>query len=243
MAFEVKEYLKKALSEVSEEGILDTWGNEKANVLAGIAMLAQVTGDETYKKILYEQLADAEHAKWAGIGACYAYDFTKEDQYKNRMNVLMELLKSEMDTVEDEMAYVFYMKYETKLGGKEHYQDVVSRLTAAVTKSEKDVAYCMAVLVEALDSVDQMIYEHYHAIKMLYKKCLAAALELEEMSSTEMAFIGYSILKACRMRVILSEKYEEIGLELVEAALEASESADMDMGACIMAYAEKLLHE
>lgn len=243
MAFEINEYLKSALSEVSAEGILDTWGSEKANILAGTAMLAQVTGDENYKKILFELLSDAENAKWAGIGVCYAYDYTKEDQYKNKMTALMEELKGELDTVEDEMAYVFYMKYETKLGGKEHYQDVVSRLTSAVSKEEKDVAYCMAALIESLDSVDQMIYEHYHAIMMLFKKCLAEALELEEMSSTEMALIGYSILKACRMRAILSEKYEEIGMELVDAALEASQSADMDMGACIMAYAEKLLHE
>lgn len=242
MAFEINEYLKSALSEVSGEEIPDAWGSEKANILVGTAMLAQATGDEGYKKTLFELLPDGDNARWTGIGTCYAYDYTREDRYKNKMTALMERLKGELDTVEDEMAYVFYMKYETRLGGKEHYQDVVNRLTAAVSKDEKNVAYCMTALIESLDSVDQMIYEHYHAIMMLFKKCLAEALELEEMSSTEMALIGYSILKGCRMRAILSEKYEKTGMELVDAALEASRSADMDMGACIMAYAEKLLH-
>lgn len=243
MTFEIKEYLKQAVTELSDKEALDAWGSEKANILAGLAALAQATGDDSYKEKLCELLEEAADEKWTGIGSCYAYDYTKEDQYKNRMTALMELLKKNLDVEEDEMAYVFYMKYETKLGGKEHYQDVVNRLCKAVSKEEKDAAYCMAALIEALESVDQMIYEHYHTIKTAFKSCLLQGLALEEMSSTEMAFIGYSILKACRMRVILAEKYEKIGIRLADAALSAAQSEDMDMGACIMVYAEKLLHE
>lgn len=241
MAFDVKRYLEKALLELSTESY-DTWGNEKSNILCGLAMLYKNTEDENNKELLIKSLTDAKDAKWAAIGNCYAYALTKEDTYKNRMCVAMEQLKSEFDTTEDEMAYVFYMKYETTVGGKEHYQDVVNRISKAAGREDKDVAYCMTALIESLESVDQMIYEHYHVIKTLFKKSLAQALEMEEMDSTQMALIGYSILKACRMRAILSEKYEEIGMELVDAALEASESADMDMGACLMAYAEKTLH-
>lgn len=241
MAFEVKKYLEKAFAELQVEAV-DTWGSEKSNILTAMALLNANIGESCYKESFIKSIENTVKSKYAAIANCYAYDLTKEDIYKNNMAAAMEILKQELDSVEDEMAYVFYMKYETKVGGKEHYQDVVNRMIAASKKEDKDVAYFMTVLVETLDSVDQMIYEHYHTIKTMFKAALAQALELEEMDSTQMALMGYSILKACRMRAILSEKYEEIGMQLADAALESADSADMDMGACLMAYAEKILH-
>jgi unsaturated rhamnogalacturonyl hydrolase len=240
--FYIDEYLNKALEELKTE-TPDTWGNEKACILMGLYALATAAGNDEYLQKLYQCLAESNHEKWTAIGTCGAFDRTHEDCYKETAVQLMNQLKGELDTTNDEMALVFYMKYETRFGGKEHYQDVVNRLKEAAAAENKDTAYCMTALIEALESVDQAIYEYYDVIKRLFKTCLTQMLEQEEMDSTEMALAGYAILKACRMKAILSEKYEEMGVELVSAALEASESADMDMGACIMAYAEGLLHK
>lgn len=242
MSLNISEYVKAALQEFQAEAI-DSWGNEQSCILMGLAKLAESTKEEADKTALYNLLEQTAGHKFAGIGACYGYDFTREDKYRNEMCARMEALKGELDTEADEMALVFYMKYETKLGGKEHYQDVVSRFKRAVENENKDAAYCMVALIEAIESIDQAIYEYYDDLKRLFKKCMAEALDAEEMDSTQMAMVGYAILKACRMKVILAEKYEELGQELVEDTFAASESADMNMGACIMAYAESLLHK
>lgn len=241
MAFQIKEYVDSAMSEMNAPAA-DGYGSEKACLLMGLASLATVTGEEDYRTLLYKALEGVGQDSYAAIGACFAYEATREDKYKEMIQKRMEVLQENLDSLEDELGLVFYMKYETRLGGRERYQDVVNRFQSACAKENKDDAYCMFALIEALDSVDQAIYEHYDTLKRLYKECLANVLGTEELDSTQMALSAYAILKGCRMRVVLAEKYEDTGMELAGAALEAADSEDMNKGACILAYAESVLH-
>lgn len=241
MSFNIDEYVNRAVKEFAADGV-DAWGNEKSCILQGLAKLAEAVGKNEYMEMLENKIVENNKEKSIGISAFYAYKKTGNDKYKNIISDLMDLLKNDIDSIDDEMALVFYMKYETIFGGKEHYQDVSNRFKNASYKADKNTAYCMTALIEGIESVDQAIYEYYDLLKRLFKKCLTDELNSEEMDSTEMALAGYSILKACRMKVILAEKYEQLGFELVSDAFEAADSDDMNMGACIMAYAESLLH-
>lgn len=242
MLFNIDEYLSRAKEELQAASV-DSWGNEKSGIMTGLAKLYLATGNEAYFTDLCGLIKSHKELIAAAVPACYAYDKTADDEYKNIITEKMNYLKDNFDNTDDEMSLAFYMKYETKLGGKEKYQDVVNRLKAVVSNEKRDNCYCMYVLIEALESIDQAIYEYYDEIKRMFRKCLSEVLEQEEMDSTQMALAGYSILKACRMRAILAERYEETGKMLVSDAMQASESEDMDMGACIIAYAENLLHE
>lgn len=241
MSFNIDEYVNRAVKEYDAGGA-DSWGNEKSCILQGLAKLAAATGKKEYLDILESKIDEGNKARAVGIGSFYAYDKTGNEKYKNIITELKGVLGNEIDSTDDEMGLVFYMKYETIFGGKGHYQDVANRFKSAADREERNISYCMTALIEGVEAVDQAIYEYYDLLKRLFKKCLAEELSLDEMDSTEMALSGYSILKACRMKVILAEKYEQIGLELVKDALDAAASEDMNMGACIMAYAESLLH-
>lgn len=239
--FDINLYINKALKEIDNPGN-DSYGNEKALILSGIAKLYENTKNETYLNMLLEKIGTLTKEKSDAVAMCYGLDFTKKDEYKEAIKSAMQILNDSLNDIDDEMALVFYMKHETKVGGKEHYQDVVDRFVKANDNSQKNNSYFMLALIEALESVDQAVYEHYDVVKRLFKECLKNMLDEEEQNATEMALAGYAILKACRMRAILSEKYESIGIELTKAALDASEYMDIDMGACIIAYSEYMMH-
>lgn len=235
----VDSYIRESAENFSFE-VLDSWGNENSLMLQGLGMLGK--NQEGAKKILSNLIGQIQGKyKYAGIGCFYEMEMGEVD-VKERIKSLMAELNSTFDSEEDEMALAFYTKYETKLGGKEHYQDVMNRYRNAAGKPEKNDAYFMTAVIEGIESIDQAIYEYYDGLKRLFKASLANFLAEEDADKNDKVLAAFAILKACRLKVILAEKYEQVGLALYNEIEEDLTSKDLNRGAVLMLLAEKALH-
>lgn len=145
-----------------------------------------------------------------------------------------------------------FMKQDTEDGKKENYNAIRDHFRAIdeefyAAQQEKVTAKAGLYLLSLIDTMSVMsqeIFEHYKYFESLYKKAMKEILayysedtgmfaakadeavtdgNLPDMAATFM--ISYAVLKGCRMKAILSEKYLEIGKTLYEtaAALAAEE--------------------
>lgn len=97
----------------------------------------------------------------------------------------------------------------------------------------------LTALIDTMECMSIEIYEQYRKLQDMFKTILKGALDCsEEISGESGALIGYCILKACRMGILLKEKYVDTGMEIVEKL--AAEQPEMT-NAFIMAYAQYLL--
>ena len=229
----------RQVAESFQFDVNDAWGNENSMILQGLGMMHNYAKlgrvlDNLIKQVPYDM-------KYAGIASFYVME-KGETEVKDRIKGLMNRLNATFDEEDDEMALVFYTKYETKLGGREHYQDVMNRYKAASMREDVNHAYFMTAIIEGIESIDQAIYEYYDGLKRLFKGSLRELIMEDELDITDKALAAFSILKACRLKVILAEKYEKAGLDLYQQVLEDIQSKDLNKGAAIMMMAEGLLH-
>lgn len=101
----------------------------------------------------------------------------------------------------------------------------------------------LTALVDTMDSMSIEIYEQYRKLQDMFKLALKGILQYQDKengvytrASFESALIGYCILKACRMGILLKEKYVDTGMEIVEKLAEQPERNS----AFIMAYGQYL---
>lgn len=221
--------------------VKDGWGNENSLIMQGLGILGRKRDNENARRVLSNLITQIPYdKKYVGIAAFYEME-NGEAQVRERIERLMSELKGNFDREDDEMALVFYTKYETRIGGKEHYQDVMNRYRLADAKPEKNNPYFMTAVIEGIDSIDQAVYEYYDGLKKLFKSSLEKVLE-EEMDVNDKALAAYAILKACRLKVILAEKYEKTGMDWCEEVVSDINSRELNRGAAVMLVAEKLLH-
>lgn len=221
--------------------VMDGWGNENSMILQGFGMLGKKR-DEKMRRVMSNLITQIPYgSKYVGI-ACFYEMENGEAEVLDRIRLLMSELNKNFDKEDDEMALVFYTKYETKLGGREHYQDVMNRYKLAAANDKKDNAYFMTAVIEGIESIDQAIYEYYDGLKRLFKDALSDLLNEEELDINDKALAAYAILKACRLKVILSEKYEQTGLEWYNEVMDNIKSGELNKGAVVMLMAEKMLH-
>lgn len=153
---------------------------------------------------------------------------------------------------------VFYMNYETKFGGKEHYNDVIAQFNIlretvyeqavkalGENSANLEMAAYASAAVDTMEVMEQPLYEIYDRLKRLFKEAVGAMNEasvkgfLEEESSAALLY-AYAVLKGCRMKALHTEKYEKTALEiLTKAETKAQECTECD-AALVMAYAESL---
>ncbi len=138
-----------------------------------------------------------------------------------------------------------FMKQDTEEGKKENYNaihDSFKELDQIFYKEHQEVLlpkaglYLMS-LVDTMSVMSQEIFEHYKYFETLYKKALKKVLAFyqEETSLfptnlnrpadsnnpvdiTGTFMIAYAVLKGCRMKAILSEKYLDMGKAMYQAA-------------------------
>lgn len=207
----------------------------------------------------------------------FAYDETGEEKYRNAIENIMNQLRNQPRTNEGNfwhkniypnqvwldglyMGQMFYMMYETRFGGKEHYNDIITQFKLVrknLFNEDKQLYYhaydesrqmywadketglspnfwlramgwYMLALIECLDAIDQSVYEYYDDLKVLFKEALKGILKYQDketglfyqvvdrayvtdnyLETSGSAMIAYAMLKACRMKVILAEKYQE----------------------------------
>lgn len=164
----------------------------------------------------------------------------------------------------------FYMEYETKYDKKEKYGDIIRQFENAqklLYDEEKGLccrayveegktrrmeengcafaasARYLAALADTMDCMSVEIYEQYRKLQDMFKQVLKGVLNCRAQGNGEgdNVLIGYCILKACRMGILLKEKYVDTGMEIVKKMTE-TESAETT-ATSVMAYAQYLLTE
>ena len=164
----------------------------------------------------------------------------------------------------------FYMEYETVYGKKENYNDIIGQFGNAQKimcgegeRPIRSTAQYMAALGDTMDNMSIQIYEQYRKLQDMFKETLKGVLEKRDAKSGLFrknaaggedngidtygsAVIGYCILKACRMGILLKEKYVNTGMEIVEKlAAQLKPSGEKACGteeicAAVMAYGQYL---
>ena len=156
--------------------------------------------------------------------------------------------------------YPFYMEYETRYNNKKNYPDIFQQFRFVIenmrnplltlapseqTDMEQTGWYLMTV-IDVIDSMSREIFEHYKSLEEIFKKTIRNILAAgwnNDFSKKESAMMGYSIIKACNLGVLNSEKYAEIGLSMIDGLIkEPFDSKDSErMGIAMMAYAQRLI--
>lgn len=218
----------------------------------------------------------------------FAYDMTGEEKYRKAIEVLMEQIRKQPRTESGNfwhksiypnqiwmdglyMGQVFYMQYETRFGGKEHYNDIISQFKnvrkflfneekglyyhaydsvkeqpwankeTGVSKNFwlRAIGWYLIALIDTMSVMEQPIYEYYRDLQALFKETLTGILKYQDketglfyqvvdkadaegnyLETSGSAMIAYAILKACRMKVLLTEKYEGIALQIVNTLVD-----------------------
>ena len=267
--------------------------NTKSLILVAACRMYNETKDEfckmmvvnTLRTVIENNTFKEVFTPVVGEALFFAYDQTGDEQYKRYICDLAEEMMSkernkdrvfvggdgskETDLSDAYEQLVFYMNYETRFGGKEHYSDVVRQFEAVRNakrceecglyneNSDLEVALYLAALIDTMEVTDQPVYEIFAGIKDIYKETFAGLRNNGKFNSKSEDFITeenmvakliliYALLKGCRMKAILSSKYEE---ELNAVAAKAFEMIKEQgkalfkgrndyLAAAMMAYAE-----
>lgn len=218
----------------------------------------------------------------------FAYNITGQGKYRKAIEILMEQLRKQPRTSTGNfwhkkiypnqvwldglyMGQVFYMKYETQYGKKEHYNDIVNQFKNVrknIYNNEKGLYYhawdmakqqtwadketglspnfwlramgwYLMALIDTMEAMEQSVYEYYRDLGDLFKEALKGILKYQDKESglfyqvidkgdiegnyletSGSAMIAYSMLKACRMKVILADKYEEKAKNILNSIID-----------------------
>lgn len=102
----------------------------------------------------------------------------------------------------------------------------------------RSLGWYLMSLVDVMDNMSIEIYEQYRKLQDMYKLMLKGMLRYQDaetgmfyqvpdrsdaegnyLETSGSAMIAYTILKACRMGVLLKEKYADLGMQMVESIL------------------------
>ncbi len=102
----------------------------------------------------------------------------------------------------------------------------------------RSMGWYLMALVDCMDKMDKQIYEGYRKLEDIYRLVLKGILQYQDeksglfyqvidrpdvsgnyLETSGSAMIAYSILKACRMGVLIEEKYRPVGEKIVEGLL------------------------
>ncbi|MBO5228933.1 MAG: glycoside hydrolase family 88 protein [Lachnospiraceae bacterium] len=104
----------------------------------------------------------------------------------------------------------------------------------------RSIAWFLMALVETMEEMDRKVYDNYQPLMEIYKNGvkgvlnyldkdfnmfwqlvdLGGELEGNYLETSGSSMIAASILKACRYKVLLPEKYQPIGEKIIEAVIE-----------------------
>ncbi|SEV86343.1 glycoside hydrolase family 88/105 protein [[Clostridium] fimetarium] len=218
----------------------------------------------------------------------FAYEETGDEKYRTAIENIMDQLRKQPRTEAGNfwhkmiypnqvwldglyMGQVFYMQYETKFGGKEHYNDIISQFKNVrkyIFNEEKGLYYhaydslkeqpwanketgvspnhwlraigwYLLAIIDTMSVMEQPIYEYYRELQSLFKEAIAGVLQYQDketglfyqivdkadaegnyLETSGSVKIAYAILKACRMKVLLSEKYEDNAFHILNSLID-----------------------
>lgn len=169
---------------------------------------------------------------------------TKETRYEKAIKELGKTLhtlhqgqnplfeQEELNTTDLLMMQPFYTLYDTIYNKKEHYLEIMDQFHQM--DQLPDNAKKALLFVECFSGMSEEIYEHYFTLlkitKHTIKEVLAHAKLHHLLSSDEKKLTkeslensiitAYAVLKACHHKILLAEKYEDMGASLFHASME-----------------------
>ena len=211
-------------------------------------MSLKIMGDEAIDKCTYDNKESLKNYA-CGNGLYEAFKATGDDRYRqaakeiavqfdNQPRYEEGFFKGSDDNGVKRLCrtymYVpFYMIYETLDGGKERYNDIIAQvrsyrnnlfeISVAKLGSDEDAlhvtAHFAAALIDAMENMDQMLYEIYHEMLDYFRDTVKAVIDsgvdINRGTAADYLF-GYAVLKGCRMKALITEKYENDVLGLLD---------------------------
>lgn len=171
----------------------------------------EATGEEVYKDYVMTCLNRLETPEGTAdslpVQDAFAYFFALEQTGDEKYRQKIERVIGQNDWTLEFLPFV--TAYETSYKRKEHYNEIA----AYFREKDEFTGYDLVSLIETIGQMSEEIYEYYRELRDLFKSVVKEKLK-ELPDSSEMLEIGYSILRACNMGVLQTEKYSEFG-ELV----------------------------
>lgn len=273
-SFEIKGYINNVLKETGLEGA-DAF--DKALLLNALGKLEAAEHSDEYKDVITGELEKLVENDNISIGendlVNYMYGNACYSVGKN--DIAVNIAKQTETQPRTESGYFtgaeggrclctafkalsFYMNYETKDGGKEHYNDIIAQYNAIYAecfenageaahdgdvKAVKALALFAAGAVDTLEVMDQALYEIFARIREMYKA--AVSVLNDTIDNTDSQFVkliyAYAVMKGCRMKLIQTEKYASKAEEIFEKAtdMHVADKSDVAVSAAyITAYSE-----
>lgn len=162
----------------------------------------------------------------------WRYEAVLKENQKNANAALEDILESLIHRGQLEMgATALYLEQpflaiqDTVYGSKEQYSRIVSvwRQYDGLVKG-----WVLLALIDTMDAMSKMIYEHYRELKDLFQTMLKRYLRNTECGYGDV-LAGLAIVKACRMDVVLAEQYAQTGLKLIKASRKGGSAAEENL--------------
>ncbi|MCR5216446.1 MAG: hypothetical protein K6C69_05875 [Lachnospiraceae bacterium] len=235
-------FIRDAIESINIEE-QDSWSSSNALLLMAMGIASNHHDRENSVRVLDNLLRQIPvTCRFPAVACFYRLD-NDEAEMKERLKGLKEIMDADLAGGSlDPMLLTFYTKYDTVIGGKGHYKQMLEAYESMDGKEGLYLPLYGVALIEGIASVDQAVYEYYDALKVLFKKTLKTNLEAyekNELDTSSKALVAYAILKACRMKVILSEKYEAIGNAMHQSVCESLEEKGLNKGAVSLLLTEK----
>lgn len=238
------------------------WSCETGSVLLAAKEMYEATGEVDYYRNIVEYInfyiaddgtlinlnEESQDAYVMGLGKilCFLYEQDAKEKYKKALDVLVTHIRSMEDKYEE---LPLYLEFETKFNQKENYNDVYRCMKNSREYFKDEAvsleccAYDLLALIDMYENSSEEVFEQHKQYFVWFKESLKAILGREQKGIKETAIIAYCILKGCRLGVLLQEKYQLLGEEMVcrLCGLDFAEiKADQGVGTVAMAYAEYL---
>ncbi|MDE5597583.1 MAG: glycoside hydrolase family 88 protein [Lachnospiraceae bacterium] len=231
-------------------------GEEKYFSLMESCLDALITQDGAIKN--YPEENERIESISCGRVLYFMFDKTKDEKYRKAIDFVMDKLREcprcecgnfFYQTEEPGEAWLdalymtqpFYMEYETKYNKKEKYNDIINQFENVqeflYNKKEvqlRSVGRYLAALIDAMDNMSFEIYEQYRKLQDNFKLTLKSVVPCQDI------LISYCIMKACRMGVLLKEKYADSAMKMIENPGEDFTGDAEKTGIFLMAYSQYL---
>lgn len=171
----------------------------------------EATGEEAFKDSVICLLEELETQEGKAVSLpvqdypayFFALERTGNEKYRQKIEALIEQNDQTL------AAMPFVTAYETAYRKKEHYNEIVARFR----EREQFTGSDLVSLIETINQMSEEIYEYYRELRDLFKTVVKEKIK-DLPDSSEILEIGYSVLRACNMGVLQTEKYGRFG-ELV----------------------------
>lgn len=168
----------------------------------------EAIGDEAFKEFVLTHLSGGKAPEGTAerlpmqdyLAYFFAYGQTDNEEYRQKIESAILSKEWTLDFMP------FVTAYETMYNRKEHYNEIAAMFRGKESFTGNE----LVALIETISQMSEEIYEYYRELRDLFKVIVKEKMK-NLPDSSEILEIGYSILKACNMGVLQTEKYSNFG--------------------------------